>query len=78
MASSFSANENRIGSERVRLRKSQVTLAKELGISSKTLSSWESDNMRCPSEYLVKMADTFGCSVDYLLGFSPERLSKSA
>lgn len=35
--------ENRIGSERVRIRKSQLEMAKELGVSNRTLCIWESD-----------------------------------
>ena len=66
-------DENRIGSERVRLRKSQQVLAKELGISNRTLCSWEADSRKCPPKYLVKLADKFGCSTDYLLGRNDER-----
>ena len=68
-------NENRIGSERVRIRISQNVLAKSLGVSNKTVSAWEQNNRRCPPEILVKLADRFGCTTDYLLGVTAERTS---
>ena len=60
-------NENRIGSERIRIRISQNVLAKSLGVSNKTVSAWEQNNRRCPTEILVRLADKFGCTTDYLL-----------
>lgn len=65
--------ENRIGSERVRMRISQNELAKILGVSNKTVSAWEQNNRRCAPETLVKLANFFGCTTDYLLGITAER-----
>ena len=65
--------EFRIGSERVRIRMSQNDLAKKLGVSNKTVSAWEQHNRRCSPETLVKLADFFGCTTDYLLGITNER-----
>lgn len=70
-------SENRIGSERTRLRISQVELAKEIGISNKTLSSWESNSRKCPPGMLVKLAEKFRCSTDYLLGVTPDRMPRA-
>lgn len=70
--------ENRIGSERIKLRKSQKDLAQELHVSNKTLSIWETDAAKCPPNYLVKLADIFGCSTDYLLERTQDRLSNSS
>jgi len=67
--------ENRIGSERIRLRLSQQDLANRLEISNKTLSQWEQDNSRCPTKYIKQLAEIFDCSADYLLGLSNERMS---
>ena len=72
--------ENRIGSERVRMRISQVELANKIGVSNKTLSLWEQNNVKCPPNMLMKLSNLFGCSIDYLLGVTEERMrtSKSA
>ena len=65
--------ENRIGAERARLRISQSELAKELGVSNKSVSNWEGDARKCPPIHLIKLADRFRCSTDYLLGISENR-----
>lgn len=70
-------SENRIGSERTRIRMSQVQLAAYLNVSNKTVSTWEAGKSNCPSEELVKLAKLFGCSLDYLMAISNERLPKS-
>lgn len=65
--------ENRIGSERMRLRVSQRELSAEMGVSNRTVSLWERDATRCPPERLIWLAKRFDCSVDYLLGQTNER-----
>lgn len=47
---------------------SQVELARRLNISKQTVSNWENDNIQPSVEMLVRVADTFGVSADYLLG----------
>lgn len=42
-------------------------LAQMLGVSRKTLYNWTA-NGNIPSSALVRMADIFQCSIDYLLG----------
>ena len=59
--------------ERIRfLRQSkglnQVELAEKLGISKQSVSNWENENIAPSIDMLVKIADFFGVSTDYLLG----------
>ena len=46
----------------------QIDFAKEMGILQSTLSSWETGRYEPDSEMLVKIANYFGVTVDYLLG----------
>ena len=46
----------------------QVELAKKLGVSKQCISNWENDNILPSVDMLVKIADLFGVSTDYLLG----------
>lgn len=56
-----------IDAERARKGISKEALAKKLGVTRKTLFNWM-DNGNIPASALIQMADTFGCSIDYLLG----------
>ncbi|MGM9626979.1 MAG: helix-turn-helix transcriptional regulator [Faecousia sp.] len=56
-----------IDAERARNGMNADDLAKELGISRKTLYNWLT-NGNIPSSALIRMADIFQCSIDYLLG----------
>ena len=47
---------------------SQSQLAEALGVNQKTISSYERNYYEPPQEILVKIAEFFGVSVDYLLG----------
>lgn len=46
----------------------QVELAKALGLTKQCVSNWENDNVAPSVEMLVKIADYFCVSTDYLLG----------
>lgn len=46
----------------------QVDLAKELNVTKQTVSNWENDNIQPSVDMLVKLADFFGVTTDYLLG----------
>lgn len=46
----------------------QATLAKILGVSSGIVCLWETDRSEPTAPNLVKLADYFDVSVDYLLG----------
>lgn len=56
-----------IDAERARNGISNDNLAEKLGVSRKTLYNWM-DKGNIPTSALIQMADTFGCSIDYLLG----------
>lgn len=43
-------------------------VAKEIGISSGIITKWKTAGTLPNGESLVKIADYFSCSVDYLLG----------
>ena len=64
----------RIESERNRLGLNQIELAKKLNLSSSaSISQYESGD-RVPSDDLkLRMAEIFGCSLDYLMGKSDIR-----
>lgn len=58
--------------ERIRyLRQSkelnQVQLAEKLGVTKQSISNWENDNIMPSIEMLVKVADFFCVTTDYLL-----------
>ncbi|MBR5486326.1 MAG: helix-turn-helix domain-containing protein [Oscillospiraceae bacterium] len=52
---------------------SQVQAAAELGISTSLMSHYERGKRECGLDFLVKCANYYGVSCDYLLGLSPER-----
>ena len=56
-----------IEAERARNGISNDALAEKLGVSRKTLYNWI-DKGNIPATALIQMADTFNCSIDYLLG----------
>lgn len=56
-----------IDAERARSGMSNDKLAEKLGVARKTLYNWM-DNGNIPASALIRMADLFSCSVDYLLG----------
>lgn len=51
----------------------QVELGKKLSVTKQTISNWENDNIQPSIDMLVKIADYFSVSTDYLL----ERDSKA-
>ena len=52
---------------------SQVEFADLLGVTKQCVSNWENDNVVPSVEMLLKIADFFGVSTDYLLGRSERR-----
>ena len=52
---------------------SQKLAAKELGISQALLSHYEKGIRECGLDFVVRAADFYGVSCDYLLGRSPDR-----
>ena len=46
----------------------QVEFAKAMGVSKQCVSNWENDNVMPSIEMLVKIADFFNVTTDYVLG----------
>lgn len=65
---------NNLASERKRLGMTQVTAASELRVSIKTLAKYEANPLLMPGDFIVRAARYYGCSANYLLGMSDERL----
>ena len=53
---------------------SQVQLAQRLGVTKQSVSNWENDNIQPSIEMLVKLAEVFSVSTDFLLGLSCDRV----
>lgn len=58
----------RIHQLRMALGWSQVELARQLNVSKQTVSNWENDNIQPSIDMLVRLAEVFGVTTDYLLG----------
>lgn len=63
---------NRLKKLRQEKKLSQKELADYLGINEKTISRWENGESTIKSDKVKALADHFGVSVGYLLGFSSE------
>ena len=48
----------------------QVELATKLSVSKQAVSNWENNNIQPSIDMLIKIADYFGVTTDYLLGRS--------
>jgi len=46
----------------------QVDLARDLFVSKQSVCNWENDNILPSVEMLIKLADRFGVTTDYMLG----------
>lgn len=66
-----------IKSERTRIGLSQEEVARKLGVHVNTIRSWEQNETIPGSLNLMKLADFYGCTPDYLLGFSSDRSKKA-
>lgn len=62
-----------IEAERARLQLTKSGISKRLGITVATYNNYLNGIRSIPSAILLKMADMFGCSTDYLLGLSESR-----
>ena len=63
----YSLNEN-IKKLRISQGMSQVEFASLVGVTKQCVSNWENDNVLPSIEMLVKIADIFNVTTDYLLG----------
>ncbi|MFS9046610.1 helix-turn-helix domain-containing protein [Streptococcus mitis] len=61
---------NRLKELRKRDKITQVAFAKDNGIPLRTLQSWENGESQIKPEKAQQLADIFGVSVGYLLGFN--------
>ena len=55
---------------RIGMGLNQVEFAKKLNVTKQCVSNWENDNVLPSIEMLLKLADFFKVSTDYLLGRS--------
>lgn len=55
----------------------QSDLAKATGIDQRTISNYETGKTYPDSEALIRLADFFGVTIDYLVGRAPVSLSGS-
>ena len=46
----------------------QVQLAKSLGVTKQSVSNWENDNIQPSIDMLIRIAEFFQVSTDYMLG----------
>lgn len=53
---------------------SQDKIAKYLQIAQNTYSQYENDTRHFPIEYIIKLAEFYNTSVDYLLGLTNQNL----
>lgn len=67
---------NRLKELRKRDKITQVAFAKDNGIPLRTLQSWENGESKIKEEKAKQLADIFGVSVGYLLGYSEYRDSQ--
>lgn len=47
---------------------SQLKLSEQLGVSRSTVAMWENGSSQPDNDMLIRIADIFGVSTDYLLG----------
>ncbi len=66
-----------LASERVRLGMNQTDCSKKLGVTVKMLVKYEGDAGSMPADFVMRAADFFGCSSDYLLDMTEDRLPKA-
>ena len=59
---------DRLKELRAERKVSQAKLANELGVSFSVVCYWETDRSEPTAVNIVKIADYFGVSADYLLG----------
>ena len=62
-----------INAERGRLRMTQYELAEHLGVTSNTVGRWLRGVTDVPASKIIKMAELFHCTTDYLLGLDDNR-----
>ena len=67
-----------LASERVRLGLSQGELADKLNVSTTTIHEYENFKRPMTTDFIINASGFFGCSIDYLLDRTDERMAASA
>ena len=67
---------NRIKELRAARKLNQSQLAQIIGIAQPTLSGWETGRTQIDYDNLIKLANFFETSIDYLLGQTPDLASR--
>ncbi|MBE5733249.1 MAG: helix-turn-helix transcriptional regulator [Clostridiales bacterium] len=62
--------DKQISSLREESNMTRANLAEKLNVSVRLISYWENGKRECDFDMLIKIADIFGVSIDYLLGRS--------
>lgn len=65
---------NNIKKLRLANKMNQVEFAKKLSVTKQTVSNWENNNIQPSVEMLMKVADVFNVTTDYLLGRENKKL----
>ena len=65
-------NEN-IRQLRLARNLSQVDLAKVLGVTKQSISNWQNNNIQPSIDMLIRLAQFFSVSTDYLLGLDRQK-----
>ena len=65
---------NTIASERKRMGLTQTDLAEKLKCDRSTISRWEANPNNINGENIIQLSRFFGCSADYILGLTDERV----
>ncbi len=60
---------HRIHGLRTAMGLSQIELARRLKVSKQEVSNWGNDNIQPSIDLLLRLADLFGVTTDYLLGW---------
>lgn len=66
----------RIKELRISRKLNQVQLGKALSVTKQTISNWENDNIQPSVNMLIKIAEYFNVSTDYLVGLDNNKYLK--
>ena len=69
---------NRFKEARMRCGIAQKTVASRLKVSIQSVSNWENDSRSPSRENVLKMAEMYGVSIDYLLNTQQEDIQQTA
>jgi transcriptional regulator with XRE-family HTH domain len=68
----------RLHDARLQAGLSQIQIAESLSITQPSYADWERRSVALKPEYLPKLADLLGVSVEYLVGTQPAKTASSA